>query len=254
MKPFDLEHWSASRFQSFEQCPAEFYSRYVAGHPEQPSEAMLFGAAVHLGLEALFNGADGEYAFRTAWKVAIQEQLAGDTDQKLTAVGLALLDCVAELGLAGSPEWPFRLDTTLVWGAPTVGYVDLVSPDGKEVFDFKTTTGAWSQARADREVWQPVLYTWAVAERYGEWPKRFTYVVLNKIARRVDLFVVEHPEERWGTAYDQARAIARRVTDGDFACHGKHGACPECGAVWAHGHVCDLGSAPPRIRLEIRNG
>ena len=30
----DMEHWSASRFLCWEQCPAEFYARYIAKHSE----------------------------------------------------------------------------------------------------------------------------------------------------------------------------------------------------------------------------
>jgi hypothetical protein len=49
--------------------------------------------------------------------------------------------------------------------------------------------------------------------------------------------------------YDEARQISLRVLDGDFACHGKHGPCLECGAVWDHAHVCDLTGLPPRVSV-----
>ena len=47
------QHWSASRFMLFEQCPQAFKARYVDGEVSDPSLPMLFGSAVHLALEAL---------------------------------------------------------------------------------------------------------------------------------------------------------------------------------------------------------
>jgi hypothetical protein len=244
---FPCEHWSASRFMLWERCPAEFYARYIAGAREPASEAMLFGSAVHRGLEAHYLGNSGEATFRQVWKASVAEELHGQADAKLTAVGLDLLERTIELGLQGVPEYAFTLPTE-AWGAPTVGAVDLIDVRDGHVYDFKTTTGAWSQTRAERDIWQPALYAFAVSEAL-DWPERFTYVVLNKVSRQVELFDLDNLQERWAAMDEMARVIAARVVDGDFACHGKHGSCPECGVRWDHGHVCDLSATPPRIRL-----
>jgi len=233
----------------WQQCPAEFYARYVAGHAEAPTEAMLFGSAIHLGLEAHFLGKDGEKVFRAAWKAAVQEPLSGAADPKLTGVGLTLLDGVFALGLSGTPEWTFRIATEDRWGAPTVGAVDLLDVDHQTIYDFKTTTGAWSQTRAERELWQPALYTLATTLAYDTWPIEFRYVVLNKVSGRVDVFVTRRGHDDLAELEERGTEISRRARQGDFACHGKHGACPECGATWEHVHACDLSAAPPRIRL-----
>jgi RecB family exonuclease len=249
-KPFPCEHWSASRFLCWEQCPAEFYARYIAGAKQEPTEAMLFGSAVHQGLEAHFKGGAAEPAFRAAWKSAADS--LGQVDPKLSSVGLDLLDRVVELDLQHGTtvvsEWAFSIDTTERWGAPLVGAVDLIDLGDGHIYDFKTTTGAWSQARAERDIWQPALYALAVSDAL-DWPDQFTYVVLNKPRRSVALFHVDHLIERWLAMEKLADTIVQRVRDGDFACHGKHGFCQECGARWDHGHVCDLSTAPPRIRL-----
>lgn len=245
---FPCEHWSASRFAMWERCPAEFYARYIRGAKEPPSEAMLFGSAVHQGLEAHYLGGSGVTAFRSVWKATVAGELHGEANVSLTAVGLDLIERVVDLGLHGIPEWPFTLPTEAAWGAPTVGAVDLVDIDEGRIFDFKTTTGAWSQTRAERDIWQPGLYSWALAEQL-DWPERFTYVVLNKVSRTVDLFDLDDLEGRWATMDEMARTIAQRVRDGEYGCHGKHGVCPECGVRWDHDHVCDLSAAPPRIRL-----
>jgi hypothetical protein len=245
---FPCEHWSASRFALWERCPAEWYARYIAGAKESPTEAMLFGSAVHQGLEAHYLGGSAVAAFRQAWKTSVAGPLQGQADVNLTAVGLDLLDRTIELDLQGYPEWTFTLPTEDAWGAPTVGAVDLVDIRDGHIFDFKTTTGAWSQVRAERDIWQPALYAWAVSEAF-DWPERFTYVVLNKVSRQVELFDLDDLQGRVATMDEMARIIAGRVRDGDFACHGKHGSCPECGTRWEHGHACDLSATPPRIRL-----
>src|SRR4051812_48069204 len=102
-KPFPCEHWSASRFMCWEQCPAEFYARYIAGAREPATEAMLFGTAVHRGLEAHYLGESAVAMFRHVWKASVARDLHGVADAKLTAVGLDLIERVIELDLQGIP-------------------------------------------------------------------------------------------------------------------------------------------------------
>jgi hypothetical protein len=228
----------------FDQCPALFKERYLDGVPLVETEVMAFGKAVHLGLEQHFRGGDGERAFRAAWK-----QFPA-TNSTLTGVGLTLLDKVFELQLSGEPERWFSLDTDEL-GAPTVGAVDLWDQVNHVVYDFKTTIGAWSQARAEREVWQPVLYTWAFVDVTDELPD-FEYIVLNRATRALDRFhrkwTPDGYFEQMSLAWGRMRTIAVMVSADVLACHEQHGFCPECGGRWAHDHVCDTGTTE-RIRL-----
>jgi len=232
-----LPHWSAQRFASWDLCPSTFRDRYVDGLAVEVSEAMAFGSAVHKGLEAHYKGEDGDRSFRRAWATF------ADGSPNLTAVGLNLLDAVRELGLVGTPEWRFEFDTSLIWGLPVIGYVDLVG--GGVVYDFKTSMADWGDARARRDIWQPALYSWAVAQVWGEWP-RFEYVILNKQSGKVSTVDASVPEEKWNELDDRIRTIWAYTERGDFPCVG-HGKCPECAATWDHGHVCDLTALPPRI-------
>lgn len=256
-----LGHWSASRFMTFELCPREFEKVYVLGERGEPSEAMLFGSAVHQGLEAHFNGADGVASFRGFWK-AVKDDRA---DPKLTGVGMDLIELVVQQGWSGEAEYVFALDTTASWGYPTVGAIDLIDVSGLTdearqagaggivVRDFKTTTGTWGWDRARRDIWQPALYCAAVHARYDVWPD-FEYAVLNKVQRDLSLFRLT-PDETWACAeeaQERARVIVDRVAGGDFACIGKHGDCLECGARFDHDHVCDLNVRAPRISSATR--
>src|SRR5580765_6971219 len=104
-----MPHWSASRFMLFDQCPVLFKERYIDGVAVVPTEAMSFGSAVHMGLEAHFNGQDGIRAFRAAWKELARE--IGQVDPNLTATGLTLIEQVIDLDLKGIPERGFSIDT-----------------------------------------------------------------------------------------------------------------------------------------------
>lgn len=239
-----VDHWSPSRFMLWEQCPGSFKERYIDGVWTPATEAMAFGSAVHAGLEEHFRGGNGDLAFRRKWKDY------GTDGEYLTATGLDLLDLVYDLGLRGHPEWGFELETPDL-GANIVGYVDLLGEDGT-VYDFKTTRGKWSQARAQKETWQPLLYTWAALnEDVMRYQGGFEYIVLNRDTRQLDRFRREWTPEEWAAQanemWDRARCIANDCAADRFDCHGKHGFCPECGDRWQHGHQCGvLMRVPPR--------
>ena len=246
-----VEHWSASRYMLFDQCPALFKERYLDGVALEPTEAMCFGQAVHQGLEAHYRGQDGEHAFRISWK-GFSEQLGGKVGKRLTGVGLELLNKVFDLDLRGDPERAFRIDTCSDIGADVVGAMDLWDAKGNVIYDFKTTRGLWSQDRAQTEVWQPFLYTWAAWDEVGDWPA-FEYIVLNRNTGQLDRFRREWTADSWleqmNTLWVRMHAIACDVFDGNLRCSGKHGACLECGERWGHEHECD-----PETQHRLRVG
>lgn len=195
--------------------------------------------------------------------------------------GLRMLDQVAELRLnadgLSEPEHWFSLPTGgqvayesaadrnpngMAWGLPTVGAVDLWSPPwsqhGPVVFDFKTTVGAWTAERVQKERWQPMLYSWAYRRAYDVIPT-FKYVVLNRMTGTLEMF-----DRGWWTKREwnddlaqlqfYAREIAVAVTEGRFSCNRGHGTCLECGKPYGHDHVCAEGSRPSKIKLAKRPG
>lgn len=246
-----MPHWSASRFMLWDQCPGLFKARYVDGEAFQITEAVAFGQAVHQGLEAHFNDQDGIRAFRSAWKQSAVE--LGEVDPSLTARGMDLLDQVFDLNLAGTPERGFSLDTNAELGAPIVGAIDLWGNDGV-IYDFKTTRGLWSQQRAQQEVWQPVLYSMARWEQEPDFGGAFEYIVLNRVTGSLQRLRREWSADelvvQMDAAWNQMRYVATCVAADVYACHGKHGFCPECGDRWSHEHVCAVSTE--RIRLHVQ--
>ena len=273
-------HWSASQFMLFEQCPDAYKSRYVDGVVSEPSLAMLFGSSVHKALEALLQGLGGgcpvtahavnmDHA-RLDCAYDVYERSFTDMRRELVdygvecsstlfMAGLKMVDQVNALNLnqdgQSQPEHWFELDAD--WTYPVVGAVDLWCPPesqhGAVIYDFKTTVGAWSQERAEREKWQPILYAWAYARAYDVVPI-FRYLVLNRIDGTVNTF-----ERRWNSRREfrqdledlkfHAEEIVEAVLAENFTCTRGHGTCLECGEPYGHQHVCRDANRPAKIRL-----
>jgi len=278
-------HWSASRFMLFEQCPRAYEDRYVHGLATEPSLAMLFGHTVHTALEVLLQGHGGscltadcgedhspqdtshlDAARSMYWRNfdSMRAILAADgveASGMLYLEGLRMIDQVDAMGLnadgRSSPERRFAIPTE--WGGldwPVVGAIDLWSPPdsqhGPVIWDFKTTVGSWSQTRAEKEKWQPLLYAWAYVREHGVLPT-FRYLVLNRANGEVDVF-----DRVWRRKRDlrkdlddlsfTAEEIAECVAAGQYDCSRGHGTCLECGDSYGHDHVC---KSPKRTRLTL---
>jgi len=271
----------------FEQCPRAYQDRYVHGLATEPSLAMLFGAAVHTALEVLLQGHGGscltadcgedhsladtnhlECARAAYWQRfdSLRSILAAETppveaNGMLYLEGLRMIDQVDALALNadGKSKSERRITIPTAWAGlnwPVVGAVDLWSPPwsqhGPVVWDFKTTVGSWSQLRADKEKWQPLLYTWAYVRAYDIVPT-FRYLVLNRMTGGVDTF-----DRVWKTRKSfqedlndlefECEEIAEAVAEGNFDCSRGHGTCLECGEAYGHDHVC---ATPKRHSLTL---
>jgi len=281
-------HWSASRFMLFEQCPRAFEDRYINGLASEPSLAMLFGHSVHTALEALHQGhrgvcrngcADGHLASGASLANARLEEARSryfrefdsmrarlaevdvTVDGTLYLEGLRMIDQVNYLGLNrdGESRSERRITIPTSWGGldwPVVGAVDLWSPPwsqhGAVVWDFKTTVGSWSETRAGKETWQPLLYSWAYVRAYDVIPT-FRYLVLSRTTGELNTF-----DRRWRSRreFDRdleslsfaAEEIAEAVAEGRYDCTRGHGTCLECGAPFGHGHVC---ATPKRSTVKL---
>jgi hypothetical protein len=263
----------------FEECPWKYRQRYVEGVASDPSLAMLFGHTVHTALEVLLQGQRGTCLVEPSAHVdhlecarsryfrefdSMRAMLAPEgiaVDGTLYLEGLRMIDQVNYLNLNGDgcSKSERRISIPTEWGGldwPVVGAVDLWSPPwsshGPVVWDFKTTVGSWSQLRADKETWQPLLYTWAYVRAYDRLPT-FRYLVLNRMTGSVDTF-----DRTWTTrrSFDAdlndlefvAEEIAEQVAAGNYDCSRGHGTCLECGEQYGHDHVC---TTPKRHKVTL---
>lgn len=174
---------SPSRLWAYDRCPQVYVDRYIRKLEQPASFERDFGSAVHAGLEAHFRSLDHEMAFLLSWRTATKAlKLAGVTVPGwLTSRGLELVEMVRHLGISGEPEQRIGITAPGI-SVPIIGYVDLwidADPEHGEIVDFKTTSWGWTQEHADREVFQPAVYSQAYSDQHSYIPK-FTYIVLPR--------------------------------------------------------------------------
>lgn len=214
---------SPSRLSCYDWCPAEFYKRYVLKQSDPPTADMLFGTAVHKGLEASFCGEDDELAFLREWRTAKQALTEAHTpfDSWLDQRGLELLDQVRNLALTGLPErWLSVLHPDVP--IPIIGYADLWDEATNTIYDFKTTGFVWTQQKADAQVFQPAVYSQAFIDAFDTIP-RFTFVVLTRSPGPVKLLDGTRTGQQIYAAFERAKEIHEAIEAKQFDCRcGRH--------------------------------
>jgi hypothetical protein len=172
-------HLSVSSVQLYARCPAQWRRRYLDGIADPPSPPMAFGGVLARALEALHRGRDGDLALAVEHaKAAAELRERGAALRPSAEYGLQLLRLYREHGVyAGTPERRFLLKLP---GRPEVppimGYLDLECE--REVIEFKTSYGRWTQARVDAE-FQAAVYGWAFHQLNRRRPECVRYVVLS---------------------------------------------------------------------------
>lgn len=208
---------SPSRLSTYDRCPQLFYERYILKIPQQPTPEMLFGTAVHKGLEAHFRGEDDELAFLMTWRLMRKElatagfPMTSALDQR----GLELLAMVRALKLHGQPERKF-IYAHDGFSIPLLGYIDLWM-DGK-IIDFKTSSYGWTQDRADSEIFQPAIYAQAYAIEMGGQIPEFEFIVLPRLAAPLQRFCGCRSPEQLKEAFVRARLIHLSIEAQHFDC------------------------------------
>lgn len=148
---------SSSGADKWNSCKRAWYGRYVAGEPDDSSEASLLGTYVHSALEAFYTGGDRstkalkEYAsanwdgFKQSYCADIQagKPLSPVEELKLKQAVWEALDGIAHLenpSTVNVIENEMAIDT-FFRGLPLRGFIDRVDrlPDGTVgIVDFKT--------------------------------------------------------------------------------------------------------------------
>ncbi|MFN8525141.1 MAG: PD-(D/E)XK nuclease family protein [Chloroflexota bacterium] len=160
---FMPERLSHSMIETYRRCGLEFKRRYVDRVRRHGNPAMSFGRAFHAALEAAHTPGQSPAA---VWLRAFQAELP--RPEPGVEHGLIQLQRYRERGyLRGAPERGFRVMLrNPEWiPIPIVGVIDLLGD--REVGEFKTSRGAWSQHKADQER-QAVLYSYAAGHLRGQ--------------------------------------------------------------------------------------
>ena len=191
-------HVSASQIICYLQCPLQYYLQYELGVAwEKTPSAVLFGGAVHKGVEKAnrllmdsrldIRAVKAEFA--SAWKDGTSgEKIAWKEDpSELYQKGGELLDLYCLEMASQKPtevELPFRLPIIdpktglFISQRDLVGKIDAIFTDDTLV-EIKTTGRSPVQQEVDQNI-QITLYSWAYRMLYGKPEKTIKVVNLVK--------------------------------------------------------------------------
>lgn len=207
-----MPHLSFSQLTTLWGCPEKHRRTYVLGEREAPSPAIIIGQAAHAGIEAVLRSYQEKRP--SGGKAAIEQQVATKYHSLKGAVkswidGRSTLSQEDGLTFAtmmsatlyeravpdvkrGSKycEWRFDEEVPGVGPEPNgdrwtfTGSIDHVREYGRvmTIDDWKTTSGRWSQSRADASL-QPDAYYWAVRRVFGRLPDKFVFHVVSRPKR-----------------------------------------------------------------------
>jgi putative RecB family exonuclease len=227
-------HFSASQLMCYLQCPLQYHFQYELGISwEKTPSAVLFGGAVHKGIEKanrllMDGGIDirvvkAEYA--TAWKdTTSAEEIAWKEDpSELYQKGGELLDLYCLEMASQKPtevELPFRLPIVdpqtglFISQRDLVGKIDAIFTDDT-IIEIKTTGRSPVQQEVDQNL-QITLYSWAYRMLYGK-PEKVIKVVNLVKTKDPKISVVEtqrtERDHSWllGTTFQVLRAIDQKL-------------------------------------------
>ena len=190
-------HFSCSQLICYLQCPLQYYLQYELGLVwEKTPSAILFGGAVHRGVEQINRGlmnsgvdmAMAKADFATAWKEGLAEEIAWKEDpNELYQKGIELLELYADEMKDERPteiELPFRLPIIdpatglFIAQRDAVGKIDAIFTDDT-IVEIKTSGRSPVQQEIDQNL-QLTLYSWAYRLLYGKPEKTIKVISMVK--------------------------------------------------------------------------
>jgi putative RecB family exonuclease len=230
----DKPHFSASQLICYLQCPLQYHFQYEMGIAwDKTPSAVLFGSAIHKGVEAinkgLMNGgvdmALAKTEFAIDWKDGTsKEEIAWKEDpSELYQKGAPLLELYADEMKGQKPtevELPFRLPLVdpktglFIKQRDFVGKIDAIFTDDT-IVEIKTTSRSPAQQEVDQNT-QITFYSWAYRMLYGK-PEKVIKVVNLVKTKDPKVVVVEtqrtERDHSWllATTFQVLRAIENKL-------------------------------------------
>ncbi len=230
----DKPHFSSSPLICYLQCPLQYHFQYELGITwDKTPSAVLFGSAIHKGVEAinkgLMNGGVDMALAKTEFAVDWKDQTSSDEiawkedPSELYQKGGQLLELYADEMKAQKPtevELPFRLPLVdpktglFIKQRDFVGKIDAIFTDDT-IVEIKTTSRSPAQQEVDQNT-QITFYSWAYRMLYGKPEKTIKVVNLVK-TKDPKVVVVEtqrtEREHSWllATTFQVLRAIENKL-------------------------------------------
>lgn len=203
------DYLSYSAIRTYQQCPLQYYFRYVAGRqPEFTPATLLLGVGIHAAIEAFYRNqlqggrephvSDLLDRFEAKWESEADRPIKFGKSESIESLrNLAERMLAAFLGSDGS-----KMDTTIIGVEQTtqlpivsdcpdiLGRLDLVhcAHSALRITDFKTSRSRWNQASLQEAAPQMLLYAQLaepIAEELGCDRIEIEWIVLTKTRQPV---------------------------------------------------------------------
>ena len=208
----ELDHLSYSSISSYLTCGRAWKYRYLDKIPTKPSTTLILGSTVHDTMEEMIAkrsvGEEEPNPVEFATQVLserilkdastfIPEELEILKNDVLRIVSdNVILDGLKDIRAKVDEQGPqierkVTLEIPEV-DAPIIGFIDIVLDDGTPA-DFKTSSRAWTQDRAKKEM-QPIFYLAAMGQCGMEVNWHFKHLVMVK-TKKPQFQILEHAHE-----------------------------------------------------------
>lgn len=241
---------SASKLDTYMQCPLKFKLRYVDGiEPEETSAALVFGSAVHGTIKHVYRklmsgqrltAEEAENSFIEDWQVqtCVPIRYNGSTPEQLQEQGIALVK--AYLDAVPDPVVPVAVEEEL--RAPIVnlstgeimpdvsihGILDRIEP-GNRPIELKTSSQSYSQYRADLSL-QFCIYAYLIAYNQKIETVEGDYEVLVKLkaAPKFQKLTTQRGVRDFDRLFRIIQQVIRSIDSGIFYPNPSYMFCPGC--------------------------
>jgi len=170
-----LDHLSASRIKTFEQCELKYHAKYDLGLRDKPHPLTLMGSALHKMFEkatlAILNDEDEERKQPRFWMDECCKKYHVSLQNRSLLSSLA--NNAVQWGyfrkIAATKGCEVKFDFALADNTKVIGFIDRldVEPPRADVLDLKTQKSEFLDAEL-RTDWQSRVYNIAARELYPE--------------------------------------------------------------------------------------
>jgi hypothetical protein len=185
-----MKNISATKIQTYEECPLRYYYNYELGLLQLPNPAFILGTAYHKAVELLHSDKDEELI-----KKEIKTIVNNNIEYFSTVMGL-LRNYMKHPVTGTTIEREFMFSQAVPFiPVPLFGFIDRI--DENKIVEYKTTSTDYTQK--DTDTLQSKIYTYAVWKKKGKMLPVY-YSVNNKkkiksSSYKPQLLKVEHKEE-----------------------------------------------------------
>ena len=222
--------WSYSRINTFHQCPYRWFLKYIRGLDETPQFYASYGKFIHKLLEEFYNGELSKDDMKMRFLVGFSDEVQGRRPSEKIVFsyidkGISYLDSFEAFPYnMVDVEMKFEIDFD---GVPLIGFIDYLGELDGEYYiidnksrDLKPRSNRKTPTKKDEELdemlKQLYVYSAAVREKYGKYPKKLCFNCFKNGVFIEEPFVAEKYNETLLWVMKSIEDIKNASEDGSF--------------------------------------